>query len=1036
MIEKISISDVNQNKKMQISLKSTPIKRKQSIQEGLASSDLDNEKGFIVAFEGTDALSETDKSVLKEVHSKLTPQAKSFIDEAYEFAKENGNKEIHQIHFQYLGLKKFKEYIELLNSGEIDFDNDDDYIDIAGVFQTTLNDEIIKKEEQRTKLLPAITEQMELLEDKFATLPKLGFFSKKPVLNKIFVKDLYQAFKQNTADNDGSEDFINEGDILSAAFNSSDNNINIDYTRPIIFAIQDSIMRDVLTEEDKAHIGMFDENAQKVLKNLGAKTNMFVLFEKGAKPVFMFNSIESALNSDEKFGSLTKDNSELIYLNKFANYQYLNTLINNLAKDKSKQHILLFNMDKMEDNPTIRTESLVDKLTEYIPENMKYVIFTEKDKFYGMDADTKKKYQDYGDISMPLLSLEQAKKAFKEEPLLMSKVKTQFTPEAIDAVIDVVDDLEGNYPEKAIKVMQKMGVHYVDKDKVTKEDVDEYVKTAKDIFKPKENKDSVEVVFDTKKTLKDMLGAQTTKKEIESIVNQIKNMTIGTKGFLIYPQDGYSGGGRRHSAQVIAGETKSPYVEINALDFGTKEVSIFDILGGNTVTPESAMKKVFSQIKSQAETTPYKSGVLFIENFEYFSLGDQVSDYHKKAMSQLLKEMEIAEKQDLNILVMGSLASGENIGESTLKSFKFVDKIEVESVDRNTPARQEIIQNYLDKNNIELEAVNDAEKAELLKMFAETTEGFPFVELMSLMNKTKNLIKERGHEKLSKADFVEAFLQVRTGRPSSVQTSEHRKRIVTSHECGHALNAFVMYNIAKKQNKPWHLPEKVNFITLDPRGIYGGAVFYKESENEEWSFNKVFADLVHAYGGHSCEKALYNQDGSWGITSDLEQATDKAYAAAGVMAQGVHYGKKSLNGAPYISEAAQEAVEKDVNVFTNNAVLASDLIVKTYKGFIEEFTQKYSKLVGTGECIIMSETFENELNNWKTSQTKAKQKEFEKLEAIILGIIALSKKGEIIDVAANLAKSKTNKANIAALKNKVMEFATSSKMIKRVVTRK
>ena len=442
------------------------------------------------------------------------------------------------------------------------------------------------------------------------------------------------------------------------------------------------------------------------------------------------------------------------------------------------------------------------------------------------------------------------------------------------------------------------------------------------------------------------------------------------------------------------------------------------------------MKKVFSLIKSQAETSPNKSAVLFIENFEYFSLGDQVSDYHKKAMSQLLKEMELAEKQDLNILVMGSLASGENIGESTLKSFKFVDKIEVESIDRNTPARQEIIQNYLDKNNIVLDTANDTGKAELLKMFAETTEGFPFVELMSLMNKTKNLIKERGHEKLNKSDFVEAFLQVISGRPSSVQMSEHSKNIVTSHECGHALNALIMYNLAKKQNTPWHLPEKVNFMTLDPRGNFGGAVFYKESENQEWSFEKVFADLVHAYGGHSCEKVLYNQDGSWGITSDLEQATDKAYAAAGVMAQGVHYGKKSLNGAPYISDSAQEAVEKDVNVFTNNAVLASDLIVKTHKGFIEKFTQKYSKLVGTGDCIIMSETFENELNSWKTSQTKAKQKEFEKLDAIILGIIALSKKGEIIDVVGNLAKSKTSKANIAALKSKVMEFATSTKMLK------
>ena len=91
------------------------------------------------------------------------------------------------------------------------------------------------------------------------------------------------------------------------------------------------------------------------------------------------------------------------------------------------------------------------------------------------------------------------------------------------------------------------------------------------------------------------------------------------------------------------------------------------------------------------------------------------------------------------------------------------------------------------------------------------------------------------------------------------------------------------------------------------------------------------------------------------------------------------------------------------------------------KGWIKSISKS------TGSIGI---TFENELNNWKTSQTKAKQKEFEKLDAIILGIIALSKKGEIIDVVGNLAKSKTSKANIAALKSKVMEFATSTKMLK------
>ena len=73
--------------------------------------------------------------------------------------------------------------------------------------------------------------------------------------------------------------------------------------------------------------------------------------------------------------------------------------------------------------------------------------------------------------------------------------------------------------------------------------------------------------------------------------------------------------GRYVTAKAIAGEAKIPYMEINTMDFGTKDV---DILGGGALSPEASMKKMFSIVRSQAEGAPNKSAVLFIENFEYF----------------------------------------------------------------------------------------------------------------------------------------------------------------------------------------------------------------------------------------------------------------------------------------------------------------------------------------------------------------------------------------------------------------------------------
>lgn len=507
-----------------------------------------------------------------------------------------------------------------------------------------------------------------------------------------------------------------------------------------------------------------------------------------------------------------------------------------------------------------------------------------------------------------------------------------------------------------------------------------------------EDNGSVVFIENTQKKLNDFWAKESTKKEAESYIKKIKGNKLGIKGAIIYPQDATAGSGRKFTAQVIAGETESPYFEINGFDYGTEKVNVYN----EKLDTDDAIRKLFLQIKAKAELTKNKSAVLMIENFEQFSLG---KDYHKKAMAQLLREMRRAEENGLNILILGSVTNIDELEDNFTKTYKFTDKIEVESPRANVLSREKIIVNAIKEKEVNI-AGNRNNKIGLNKFLSEITEDFSFNQIVSFIDKSKAIADESDHKNILKKDFVEAFLQLDMGRISKEIYSKDLKDIVTAHECGHAANLEVMNNLFKKQNISWHIPEKINFITLDPRGWYWGATYYGVNiENSPKTVESVFTDLVSSYGGCSAEKHFFNIDGSSGIVKDIEMATEDAENAVGRMGQGRRFGKKSIDGMAYeLSDYSVKAFEKDRDVFLKNSLLVSDLITKAYSDFNLEFTQKYSKLFGTGDCIIMGDNFRNELNTWIKKQNESKIKQLETLDNFILKVIEYTKKGKLFNI--------------------------------------
>lgn len=933
---------------------------------------------------------------MAELEVNMSYHGGKLLDDSREVAKKYGHTSVNQIHVLRAGLGNILSFMDKLDSGEVSYDDDSSFT-THSTLENELGNNVIKRKTSRDKIRPIIEEEIKILDKKLESTANRNNPQKGKLLefSKDFLNDIYSLYSQDNEEDMGGDGLVHDSTIFYSAMYTNNDEIKKEIVVPFRMKLKDEIQIDKRPMSERIHLSFYDDKAKNIWKNLSVGTNMALLYDKDTSPTYLINSFLNEFeNSKKGFGNLTKENTVIVNFNDNGEIDnsYIKKKINQFGKDKDKNYILLMSiMDN--DLESLAVDSTNVATFAGAPSNVKFVMVAEKDRYYKENngSGVKEFFGDFGEVSTPLMNMAQAQKMYREQPKLLDKNKKTFSAQAVEKCVEVANQLQGNYPEKAQKVMDLVSAYYVDKDKISVTDVNNYIKEAKEIFKTTENDNAIKIVFDTNIKLKDMVGTPTTKKEAKSIVERIKDKTMGTKGFIIYSQDGSVGAGRKYTAQAIAGETKSPYIEINAVDFGTKDVDLF---GGGNLSPEASMKKLFSMVKTQAETNPTKSAVLFIENFEYFSFGEYLSEYHEKAMSQLIREMNKAQEQGLNIVVMGSMSNTDYIGEATTKSFKFIDKIEVESPGYDSNARAEIIDYYLKQKNIKLSG-DDIQKSEAKKHINVLTHYASYIEILTLLDKAKNVAKERKHKFVEKADFTEAFLQIECGRPSSAKELEFRKDIVASHECGHALNTLVMRNALAKTNKPWFQAHDMSFITLDARSTFGGAVFYNSLDNSEFSFEHIFADLISSFGGNSCEHKFYDQDGSWGITGDMESATHLATMAAGIMGQGSNFGKKSLNGMAFISEEDKNQLNKDIDVMLKNAKVISDAITEVYCDFNREFTRKYSPKVNTGECIIQKEEFVEMFNNWKSKQSPEKLKEMEDLDNVILQVIAATKRGTV-----------------------------------------
>ena len=783
--------------------------------------------------------------------------------------------------------------------------------------------------------------------------------------------------------------------LLATAFNMNSNN-GIGYTTDFLKDFKSLTFYKSSEEVMDEYLKHYDSKAIEAWNKLALGSNLFVTYSDPKEGERLQASLINTIDA-KKHGNFNASNTLPYAISDAISPQELIEEVQTIEdSEEDKQKVFMIDMDALIQKSPVNDKNEVSypieilALPKTVKDNVHFIFFQNKDSYYQSikSPALKKLYSGFINYSIPPMHTFEAQKVLAKEKHLTEDVKTPFTKEARDKAVLYADKIDGIFPDKAVDLMKRISSYYGDsKKRINLKNVDEFANIAKELFNKEDENSSV--IYDTGKDFQSLYGKETVKKDLEAIVRQIKTGKIGTRGYIMYSQDEEAGSGRRFTAQALAGEAKVPYMEIASADFATS----YEDEDGIKNLPGMEMHRIFTEIKKAAEQNPDKTAILFVNNFEEFAFSGYYHAGYKQAMAQMEKEMAKAEADKLNILVIGSTdqAYADDIP-SFVRGFN--QHISIDSPAFNKAARKEIIINRLKSNEIPLEVKGQDEKARLVQKLVKLTEHMSFVEIKTMLEKTKQIMAERGKTKATMGDFIEAYLQIATGRTSRPEMPEFNKRATTSHECGHAVNLEVMSDILKEKGQPWHQSRDVSFITLDGRGSFLGAVFQNKKDNTDYPFEAMFTDLVCTYGGYSCEKMFYDMDGSIGIGQDLAQATSAAKYGIEYCGFGHNTGKMS-NAANIKSGKYYENVYQDMEVILKNAQTVSDLITDTYKGFNEWFTDKYSKLIGTDDCMIDGDDFRAALALWKSSQSQDKKEEFNILSDMVMDIIKATKEGKI-----------------------------------------
>jgi cell division protease FtsH len=347
-----------------------------------------------------------------------------------------------------------------------------------------------------------------------------------------------------------------------------------------------------------------------------------------------------------------------------------------------------------------------------------------------------------------------------------------------------------------------------------------------------------------KVTFKDVAGADEAKRELQEVVDFLRNPQkyhkLGARiprGVLLV---GPPGTGKTLLGRAVAGEADVPFYNISASEF----VEMFVGVGASRV------RTLFEQAKATAPAIVFIDELDAVGRRRGAGIGN-VNDEREQTLNQLLVEMDGFDANH-EVIILAATNRPDVLDPALLRPGRFDRQVNVALPDRK--GREGILQ-------IHSRPLNLAKDVDLGTL-ARSTTGLAGADLANLCNEAALVAASKSHDQVFMADFEDAIDRIILGEARPLLMEEKDRRVVAYHESGHVLVAWLTPNT-----------DPVHKVTIIPHGrALGVTEQMPEEDRYNYSKEELLARIRVMLGGRAAEEIACD-DVTTGAENDLVEAT-------------------------------------------------------------------------------------------------------------------------------------------------------------------
>lgn len=436
-----------------------------------------------------------------------------------------------------------------------------------------------------------------------------------------------------------------------------------------------------------------------------------------------------------------------------------------------------------------------------------------------------------------------------------------------------------------------------------------------------------------KVTFADVAGVDDAKKELEEVVDFLKNPTkykaLGArtpKGVILV---GPSGTGKTLLAKAMAGEARTVFYSIAGSEFMEMLVGV----------GAARVRDLFMQAKKNAPA------IIFIDEIDAIGRMRSVGimgghDEREQTLNQILVEMDGFEP-NTTVLVVAATNRGDLLDPALTRPGRFDRRIALDLPDMEgrkailaIHAKGKPFVNHLDWDKV-----------------AKRTVGFSGADLENMLNEAAILAARDSKTEIDFPEVEEAATKVKLGPEKKRLQSNADRKMTAYHEAGHAV---VTYHLVGM--------DKVHRISIISRGMaLGYTLTPPEKDRLHETKSHLINQIASMMGGRAAEEVIF-KDITSGAANDIDQAT--RIARYMVMEFGmsdlgpVNFGPqmdvtewgKSLSEQQQISPDMLAAIDREIGKLIDTGHKTAVTLVKKHK-------KQMDKIVSV---LLEKETIEGE----------------------------------------------------------------------------